>query len=30
MLAGVVGCILWAEHRAHLRGALPKLIVLAC
>lgn len=30
VLAGVAGWFLWAEHRAHLLGALPYLIILAC
>lgn len=27
---GVVGFYLWTEHRAHLFGALPYLLLLAC
>lgn len=30
VLAAVAGWFLWAEHRAHLLGALPYLIILAC
>ncbi len=30
VLAGVAGWLLWAEHRAHLLGALPYLLLLAC
>jgi hypothetical protein len=30
VLAAVAGWLLWEEHRAHLLGALPYLIVLAC
>jgi hypothetical protein len=30
VLAAVAGWFLWQEHRAHLLGALPYLIVLAC
>jgi hypothetical protein len=30
VLAVVAGWFLWQEHRAHLLGALPYLIVLAC
>lgn len=27
---GIVGFYLWTEHRAHLFGALPYLLLLAC
>jgi len=30
VFAAVAGWFLWAEHRAHLLGALPYLILLAC
>jgi len=30
VLAAVAGWFLWQEHRAHLLGALPYLILLAC
>ena len=30
VLAAVAGWFLWTEHRAHLFGALPWLVVLAC
>lgn len=30
VLGGVAAWYLWAEHRAHLLGALPYLILLAC
>lgn len=30
VLAAVVGWFLWTEHRAHLFGALPWLLLLAC
>jgi hypothetical protein len=30
VLAAVAGWFLWAEHRAHLLGALPYLLLLAC
>jgi hypothetical protein len=30
VLAAVAGWFLWAEHRAHLLGALPYVILLAC
>jgi hypothetical protein len=30
VLAAVAGWFLWAEHRAHLLGAWPLLLVLAC
>jgi hypothetical protein len=30
LLLGVAAFFLWAEHRAHLMGALPYLLVLAC
>jgi len=30
VLAAVAGWFLWAEHRAHLLGALPYLFLLAC
>ncbi|MFO1213359.1 MAG: DUF2933 domain-containing protein [Burkholderiaceae bacterium] len=29
-LAGVAGWFLWTEHRAHLFGMLPYLVLLAC
>ncbi len=29
-LFGVAGWFLWTEHRAHLLGALPYLLLLAC
>ena len=29
-LAGIAGWFLWTEHRAHLFGALPWLVLLAC
>lgn len=29
-LAGVAAWFLWTEHRAHLFGALPWLVLLAC
>ena len=30
VLAGVAAWFLWTEHRAHLFGALPWLVLLAC
>ncbi len=30
VLAAVAGWFLWAEHRAHLLGALPYVLLLAC
>lgn len=30
VLAGIAGWFLWTEHRAHLFGALPWLVLLAC
>ena len=30
VFAAAAGWFLWAEHRAHLLGALPYLILLAC
>jgi hypothetical protein len=30
VLAAVAAWFLWAEHRAHLLGALPYLLLLAC
>lgn len=30
VLAAVAGWVLWTEHRAHLFGALPWLVLLAC
>ena len=30
VLAAVAGWFLWEEHRAHLLGALPYVLVLAC
>ena len=30
VLAAVAGWFLWTEHRAHLLGALPWLVLLAC
>ena len=30
VLAAVAGWFLWTEHRAHLFGALPWLLLLAC
>ena len=30
ILAAAVGWFLWTEHKAHLFGALPWLILLAC
>jgi hypothetical protein len=30
VLAAVAGWFLWTEHRAHLFGALPWLVLLAC
>ena len=30
MLAGIAAWFLWTEHRAHLFGALPWLVLLAC
>ena len=27
---GAIGFFLWTEHRAHLLGALPYLLLLAC
>lgn len=30
VMGGVAAWYLWAEHRAHLLGALPYLILLAC
>jgi hypothetical protein len=30
VLAAVAGWFLWEEHRAHLLGALPYLLLLAC
>ncbi|MDI4635232.1 DUF2933 domain-containing protein [Pelomonas sp. V22] len=30
VLAGVAGWFLWEEHRAHLLGFLPYVILLAC
>lgn len=30
VMGAVAAWILWAEHRAHLLGALPYLILLAC
>ncbi len=30
VMAGVAVWFLWAEHRAHLLGALPYLFLLAC
>lgn len=30
LVAGVAGFLLWQEHRAHLLGVLPYLLLLAC
>lgn len=30
LVAGVAGLLLWQEHRAHLLGVLPYLLLLAC
>lgn len=30
VLAGVAGWFLWEEHQAHLLGALPYLLLMAC
>ena len=30
VLAGIAAWFLWTEHRAHLFGALPWLVLLAC
>lgn len=30
VLAGIASWFLWTEHRAHLFGALPWLVLLAC
>jgi hypothetical protein len=30
VLAGIAGWFVWTEHRAHLFGALPWLVLLAC
>jgi hypothetical protein len=30
VLAAVAGWFLWQEHRAHLYGALPFVLLLAC
>lgn len=30
VLSSVSGWLLWTEHRAHLLGALPYLLLLAC
>jgi len=30
VLAAIAGWFLWTEHRAHLFGALPWLVLLAC
>lgn len=30
VLGSVAGYFLWTEHRAHLAGALPFLLLLAC
>lgn len=30
VLGSVAGYFLWAEHRAHLAGALPFVLLLAC
>jgi Protein of unknown function (DUF2933) len=29
-MAAIAGWFLWTEHRAHLLGALPYLVLLAC